>query len=211
MKLPILLLVCAMIGTAGAQSMTQQSAVDVRQAGEAAGKSLATLSQLVTEQNYRAMGFESAKEVASASLGAPLPVYMVQLDELRQYAGGDPAPLLKPLSQVMFPVVVGGATRSGITVEDTGKGWQASGFGSASLSRALTDGIRASGAADPIVVHVAALRTYFIGFRDGGGNLMFAPIRDEPELEFRAGAAIPASQALLALKPAALQYNELPL
>ena len=69
MKLPILLLVCAMIGTAGAQTMTQSSAVDVRQAGEVAGKSLSTLSQLVTEQNFRAMGFESAKEAAGASLG----------------------------------------------------------------------------------------------------------------------------------------------
>lgn len=211
MKLPILLLVCAMVGAAGAQTMTQQPAVDVRQAGEAAGKSLSTLSQLVTEQNYRAMGFESAKEVANASLGTPLPVYMVQLDELRQYAGGDPAPLLKPLSQVIYPVLVGGATRSGITVENTGKGWQATGFGSASLSRALVDGVQASGAGNPFVVHVAALRTYFIGFRDGGGDLMFTPIRDEPELELRAGAAIPATQALLALKPSALQYNELPL
>ena len=211
MKLPILLLVCAMIGTAGAQTMTQSSAVDVRQAGEVAGKSLSTLSQLVTEQNFRAMGFESAKEAAGASLGTPLPVYMVQLDELRQYAGGDPAPLLKPLPQVLFPVVAGGATRSGITVENTGKGWQATGFGSPSLSRALAQGVQASGAGNAFAVHVAALRTYFIGFRDGGGNLMFAPIRDEPELQLRAGVAIPASQALLALKPAALQYNELPL
>jgi len=210
MKLPILLLVCAMVGAAGAQTMTQPSAVDVRQAGEAAGKSLSTLSQLVTEQNYRAMGFESAKEVANASLGAPLPVYMVRLDELRQYAGGDPAPLLEPLSQVIYPVLVGGATRSGITVENTGKGWQATGFGSPSLSRALADGVKASGAS-PFVVHVAALRTHFVGFRDGGGDLMFTPIRDEPELELRAGAAVPATQALLALKPSALQYNELPL
>ena len=211
MKLPILLLVCAMIGTAGAQTMTQSSAVDVRQAGEVAGKSLSTLSQLVTEQNFRAMGFESAKEAAGASLGTPLPVYMVQLDELRQYAGGDPAPLLKPLPQVHPPVGAGGATRSGITVENTGKGWQATGFGSPSLSRALAQGVQASGAGNAFAVHVAALRTYFIGFRDGGGNLMFAPIRDEPELQLRAGVAIPASQALLALKPAALQYNELPL
>ncbi|MCW5580942.1 MAG: hypothetical protein KIS72_06370 [Luteimonas sp.] len=211
MKLPILLLFCAMIGAAGAQSMSQQSAVDARKAGEVAGNALSTLSQLVTEQNHRAMGFESAKEVAGASLGTPLPVYMVQLDELRQYEGADPAPMLRPLPQVIYPVLVGGAARSGITVENTGKGWQATGFGSASLSRALADGARATGAGDPFVVHVAALRTYFIGFRDGDGALMFAPIRDEPELEFRAGVAVPATQALLALKASALQYNELPL
>ncbi|MDH5835264.1 hypothetical protein [Luteimonas kalidii] len=192
--------------------MSQQPPVaDARLATEVAGKSLSTLSQLVTEQNYRAMGFESAGEAADATLGAPIPVYLVQLDELRAYAGGDPAALLRPLQQVVFPVNVDGATRSGITVENADKGWQASGFGSPALTRGLVDAIRASGAAEPMAVHVAALRTYFIGFHAGDGTLMFAPIRDEPEFEFRAGAAVPATQALLALRPAALRYNGLPL
>lgn len=212
MKLLILLLACAAIGHAGAQTMSQQPPVaDTRLATEVAGKSLSTLSQLVTEENYRAMGFESPREAADATLGAPIPVYMVQLDELRAYAGGDPAALLRPLPQVVFPVNVGGATRSGMTVENAGKGWQATGFGSAALTRALADAIRASGAAEPMAVHVAALRTYFIGFRAGDGTLMFAPIRDEPEFEFRAGTAVPATQALLALRPAAVRYNGLPL
>lgn len=211
MKLLILLLGC-MIGAAGAQTMNQQATkVDVRQATEAAGRSLDTLAKLVTEDNYSAMGFESAREAADAALGPPMPVYLVQLDELREYDGSDPAALLKPLEQVMFPVVSGGATRSGITVENTGDGWKATGFGSAQLTQAIDRASKAAGATDPVVVHVAALRTYFVAHNDADGILQFTPVRDEPELEFRAGASVQADQALLALKPVAQRYNGLPL
>ena len=55
---------------------------------EAATQGLDVLRGLVTDQNFRKYGFESAAETANATLGDPLVAFLVRLDSLRQYQGG---------------------------------------------------------------------------------------------------------------------------
>jgi hypothetical protein len=56
-------------------------------------------------ENFKAMGFESADDLAGAALAEPLPVFMVELESLRGYqAGSDANKLLKPIDIVIYPL-----------------------------------------------------------------------------------------------------------
>src|SRR5579863_5071430 len=119
---------------------TQQPARPPQSASpaEAASNGLSTLRSLVNSNNYRSMGFESLDEVQSASLGEPLPVYMVRLDQLREFQpGGDPEKLLGEIGQQLYPVLVNGAPRSAVVVEKQGEQWSPVSYGGANLVKAL--------------------------------------------------------------------------
>jgi hypothetical protein len=53
-------------------------------ATEEAQRSIAVLQRLASERGYQGLGFESLEEVKSVTLGAPLQVFMVGLDALRE-------------------------------------------------------------------------------------------------------------------------------
>ncbi|HKE47974.1 MAG TPA: hypothetical protein VKB52_07905 [Rhodanobacteraceae bacterium] len=174
------------------------------------------MQKLAAGENFRAFGFESAAEVRAAALEEPLAVYMVQLDDLRNYrAGTDPSSLLKRLDKVVFPVSVDKRVRSSITLEERGGKWQATSFGAPALTQRLSDarsralashGVQPGGS---FIVHVAALNAYFLGHRNGS-QLMLTAIADDSELRTRAGETQPASEVFVALAEAARRYNGLP-
>lgn len=183
----------------------------------AASRSLGTLNKLVTEQNFKNMGFESAAEVKSATIGDPLPVFMVQLDELRAYKkGADPNRLLKALDKAIIPVAVNGQVRSSITVEKSKGEWKGMSFGAPNLTRALAKVQMESAAASHVptdayfVVHIAALNAYYLGHR-ANNKLMLTTIIDDPSLKQPAGKTMPAEEVFSLLSPIARQYNGLPL
>jgi len=204
-------------GAAGAQSVSQQGDANTmtRESMSAATASLRVLTQLVTDENYAAMGFASKGEAASARLGEPLPVYMIQLDELRSYGPGqDIAAMLKRLDQVVYPVLSGDNVRSAVVVEKRKSGWQAVSFGAPNYAKAVARARAAAtdaAAGSHSVVSVAALRTTFVSYRRADGTLMFIPIVDNPELKLAIDRPLSAEQALTALVPEAKRYNGLPL
>lgn len=176
---------------------------------EAASHGLDTLRKLVNASNYRSMGFDSVDEVRSASLGDPLHIYMVRLDQLRDYqSNADPDKLLSDVDQELYPVVVVGSVRSAVLVEKQGEKWAAVSFGGANLVKALaqrrSDSAATSktAAASYFEVHVAALNMYFLGFHQED-RLMLIPLVDDPQYKFSAGSPLPASDVFAALVPAA--------
>jgi hypothetical protein len=187
-----------------------------RAAAKTAQDAIPTFAQLVTRDNYRAMGFNSTEEVRSATLGDPLEEFLIQLDELRKYQRGqDPGLLLHSAGRVTFPVRVKDATRSSLTVERKGASWQAIGFGAPSYVRHL-DGLRAQLAqregqkvADYFEVKAPALRVSFVGVRKGG-KLFLTPLLDDGRFGFKAGTPLPAEDALAAMVQAARDHNGLP-
>lgn len=183
----------------------------------AASEALSTLKQLVTPESAGEMGFRSAEEAGAATLAQPIPVFMVQLDELRAYAPGqDPSSLLHPLDKAIVPTVVEGNVKASIVIEKVGERWTATSFGAPKLARLLSSAREASARAGGtsidacFAVHVAALNSYYIG-SGSGTSLMLTAVFDEPALELRAGQSARASEAFAKLAEVARNYNGLPL
>jgi hypothetical protein len=202
--------------TVNAQQDKPQGPTVSAAAQSAAAQSLATLPKLVSAANYRELGFASPDEVATATLGAPVPMYFVRLDQLRDYpAGGDPKALLTDLHQLFYPVVVRSDTRSGIVVQETKEGWRVASFGNAGLAKqvaAVGKGETGSpgGAAADMIVQVPALGVFFLGNRNSDGSLRLTPLADSPNYGLRAGATMPAADLFAGLVPYARAYNGLP-
>lgn len=207
-------LICATVSAAAQQSM--ESSAMVRQGQEVATAALGTLRSMVTEDNFRSLGFESAKDAASAVVDPPVPVYMVRLDELRALQPAQNAePLLRP-SRLIFPVSVSGVVRSSIVVEQVGDKLVATSFGGPKLvttiARYRDESARATGtpSRDYFAVHAAALGVYFIGYRGGSGPMLI-PIVDDPRAEFVAGRPVSLADAMQRLAVVARNFNGLPM
>jgi hypothetical protein len=184
---------------------------------EAATRGLATLRALARQGQFAALGFTSAEEADAATLGAPLHVFMVRLDQLKQYQpGADAASLLTDIGQDFYPVLVGGQTRSSITVSSAEGHFAAVRFGGAALARSLAQRQqemmsapvpRKSGPPQNFeVVHVAALNLYFLGFQQRG-QFMVIPTADSEQLGLRAGVPQPANAVFARLAGQARTMN----
>jgi hypothetical protein len=208
---------CASESTAqqGDQGGTSKTYPD---SATAAAQAIATLRQLVTPENYQELGFESVDEAAAAQLGQPLHVLLVRLDQLREYnPQSDPSALLTDGQQDYYPVEAREQTRASIIVEQVKEGWRAASFGNAGLAKHLDTvqrGVAAKNAGKSVemaLVEVPALGIYFLGHRRGQREWQLTPLADQPRLKFKAGATLPAREALAALVPAAKSYNGLPM
>jgi len=193
-----------------------REAFTTREAFVAATQSLQAFRAIVTAQNFRQMGFLSLAEVKIATLGPPLPVAMVQLDDLRAYRpGNDPAALLRDLHKIVFPILVNNQVRSSITVERRESRWQGTSFGAPTLAGMTERARRASSSASGVapssyvLVHVAALNRHYLGHR-AGNRLILTTIVDDPVLRLPAGRDIPAADLFAALVPIAQRHNGLP-
>jgi len=196
-----------------AQANAQQAKNDPR---EVASQSMETLRQLVTEENYKAMGFESLDELSDIALGDSLHVFFVRLDQLQEYQpGSDPNRLLIDRKRIIFPVIVKKQVRSSIVVDMVNERWQATGFGGPNLMKMFSK-VR-SAAADStglplpsfFAVQVLALNLNFIAHRIDN-ELMLTPVLNDPSFEFKAGVALPAADAFERILPAAREHNGLP-
>lgn len=202
------LMILVVVATGCAQSGQGSPQTPVPQPQDAARQAMSTLQQLVTDQNYRGMGFESRDEVKNASLGEPLPMFNINLDRLKAYRpGADVNALLSASSDTIYPITSNGQVRSSVTVTKAEGGYTASSFGNAAVVQALS---RYRQAPNSFVVRVPALNMYYLGTR-GEARLMLTPIVDDTRLKLQTGVAVPAEQVIEQLVPIANSYNGLPL
>ncbi len=201
----------ALILVAGcAQKRSTSAPPPVGDAQQAASNAITTLQKLVTEQNYKSLGFSSMDEVKSAALAAPLPMFNIGLDRLKSYqAGQDVNALLTASSETIYPVTVGGQVRSSVTVVKKESGYTTAGFGNAEIVKSLSR-YRSDNMPNAFAVRVPALSLYFLGNRIEN-RLMLTPIAEDNRLPFRAGVAVPAEEVIKAIVPLAQAYNGLPM
>lgn len=174
---------------------------------EAAQKSLDAFRDLVTEDDFAALGFESLEEVADAQLGEPLQVSMVPLDRLKEFTQEtDPNELLQDASRVIYPVTVRDEVRCSLEIGPIEGGWQGTTFGSPELIRPLAE--QRAGAED-FVVWVPALNMYFVATRDGE-QLILTPAFDYPEANLVVGRTQSAADVFAAIQPLAEAHEGLP-
>lgn len=182
----------------------------VDDAQQAASSALATLQKIVTEQNYKGLGFNSATEVKGAALAQPLPLYNIDLNRVKSFKSGqDLNTLLTASTETIYPVTVGGQVRSSVTVVKKGKGFTTASFGNAAIVRGLSR-YRTKGMQGAFAVRVPFLSSYFLGNRIGN-KVLLIPVAVDSRLHLREGAAVPADQVLNAIVPIAQAYNGLPM
>jgi hypothetical protein len=174
---------------------------------EAARKSLEAFRALVTDENFKALGFVSRDEVSVAQLDVPLHVFRVQLDQLQKYEPrSDPEKLLIDSDRVIYPITVKEQIRSSLEVEKNGDSWQGTNFGSPELVKLLTTARKDK---SDFVVWVPALNLYFIANRRDN-RLQLTPILDYPNLGLSAGRTLTADEAFTAILSAARSHDGLP-
>jgi hypothetical protein len=178
---------------------------------------LETLQQIGKQDNFKTLGFESSDEMAGATIGEPVVVLMVELEDLRGYqAGSDPNKLLKAINKVIYPVSAKERVRSSIVLQKGKEGWKASDFGGGNFARLVSAAREQSAKTANLpqnaffVVQVPALNAYFLGFR-GQGKLMLSSLADDPTMKLKAGEARPAEEVFGELVPFARKYNGLPM
>lgn len=210
LSLPVALLLTA------SPARAQGAAAPFSEIQPVAQKALKTFSRLVTKENCGRMGFEDPEEVRTATLGAPLQDFIVQLDKLKNYApGGRLDELLTATDHVIYPVLVKGQVRSSITISKTGASWRAVSFGGPNFIKLISGTLAENTKATRLdssayqVIRVPSLNLFFLGFRLNN-ELMFVPIADNARLKFRAGAGMKAENVFSALLPEARAHDGLP-
>ncbi len=182
------------------------------QSKQAATEGLATLQGLATQEKAAGSGFITAEEAKSATLGQPLAVLLVRLDQLARYKPEeDPAPLLQSTSpKVIYPVLVGERVRSAVTVTRKGDRWSATGFGAdplVALARQAEGG--AGGVGEKYLVTVPALGVAFSA-TGIGREAQLVPLIDYPEYGLKKGQVLPASRAFAQLVEPAKRHDGQP-
>lgn len=178
---------------------------------EAAKNAVSVLQKLVTEQNFKSMGFESLEEVKNAQLGQPLQVYTIGLDKLKTAEpGADPATVLTQSPETIYPVTVQGAVRSSVTITHLRDGYAPASFGNADIVKALSRFRQAEAGQNEFVVRVPAFNMYFLA-RRVETRVVLVPILDDPRIKAKAGEPVPLPTLLETLRPLANEYNGLPM
>lgn len=215
----ISILFCSVFSAPGQQPPEEPGAaasVASENSRSRATESLKTLPRIVTRENYRALGFQTPDEPKSASLGEPIAVFTVGLDDLRSFVSGkDPKTLLRGPQRVVYPVVVQQQVRSAVTLQELQGAWKVTGFGNATLGRLLakfrSERASAAGASATsyFAVHIPALNLYFLG-HEASGQLNLTPLLDDPSLELKAGQPVPGDKLFERLVPRAKALNDMP-
>jgi len=199
MKKTFVITASVMLLAAGCARSSAVSQPSHPQADDAAREGLETLKQLITNQNYRSMGFDNLAEVSTAVVGPEWKVSTVHLDRLKSYTvGADPSTLLTPSNETIYPVLVGNSVRSSISVSQAPGGYRASGFGKAPVIKELAKYHTGSS----VVIWIPALNLYYVG-EGSGPNLRLTPIADDSRLQLRAGVAASAREVFNQLVPIA--------
>jgi hypothetical protein len=180
----------------------------------ASDQALVTFRKLITKDNYKNLGFDSVEEAAGAQLGAPLAIFFVRLDRLRDYQpGSDPNTLLSDSAQVYYPVLVKEQVRAAIVLEMADGKWKAPRLGNAGLAKQISRVQKEAAApSEPdMIVQVPALGIYFIGRRGADKKLTLIPLATDPRYNLKATAEQPAEEVFAKLVPFAKSHNGLPM
>ncbi len=149
------------------------------QSRNAASNSLVTLRRSVNPLTFRQMGFDSVGEAAAATNGEPLLIYEVPLNRLREYKSDpDYTKLVEPTPRVIYPVLVGGRTKSSHTLRLDGVGWRPASRGEPQLIKALVEARdkvnpqQSKTGERPFAVIVPVASLWLLGYHNKAGQVI---------------------------------------
>lgn len=200
----LLAIILFLFGCKGPSQVTDGAANSMKTPDEAARKALESLPQLITEANYQSMGFSSLDEVKSAQLGAAVPRRTVSYDALlSMQPGATLSSLFTKDEQFVYPLKVGGAVKSTVSVSKRGEDWQISAIGDSFLA-----GMLSSTTGENLeLISIPGLNLDFTAIRQGEDWILI-PAQDNPKLNLAKGREVNASAALPAISQYAKEFDK---
>jgi hypothetical protein len=192
---------------AGCNISSQSSAAanSMKTADEAARKVMMSLSQLVTEANYKGLGFKSLEEVKTAQLGTGVKRRVVSYQQLLKYQPGIPfSQLFTNEEQVIYPIQVAETVRTTVSVSKRGDSWQISTLGDPQLASVLPGSGQSQAALQ--IISIPGLNLEFAGTQQGDDWILI-PVQDFPQLKFTKGRAVGTKVALPTLSNYAKEFD----
>jgi hypothetical protein len=184
-----------------------------KEAHDEALHSLPALRQLVTPGTYKRLGFQSVNEAERAGLEAPMRIFMVRLDHLREYRSeANASELLEDTNTIRYPISVDGQVRTSAVVRKIEGKWQIARFGRPALTQALVGTAQKQPAGAPAAalslfeVEIPALNLYFVG-KKLDSRLMLTPVADDSRFDLKQGEAVDAQQLFAKIAPYAKQMK----
>ena len=141
-------------------------------------------------------------------------MHFVRLDSLTAFtAGQDTKTLAFDKQEVMYPITVGGAVRSSVTVQKGPDGkWQAVKFGNAPVaqnSQSVQLNVTSKRSVDAgtmSLIEIPTVKAYLLSHTEKGVH-MVTPLWDIPGTSYTSGVTQPAAQVFAALQPLAAKVN----
>lgn len=190
-------------GTSQNDDTKAAQANTMKTAEEAARKAIQSLPQLITEANYRSMGFRSLDEVKSAQLGTASQRRTVSYDQLLKYQpGASLRSFFAGEEQVVYPVQVGGQARTTLAVSRRGNNWLISSIGDAYLAELFDT-------AGPSfeIISIPGLNMEFAGIAQGE-EWTLIPAQDYPQLQLTRGSRVESATALPLIAAYAQEFDK---
>ncbi len=179
----------------------------------ALGEGRRTLLSVLTPASAARLGFDGVPADKDVKIVQGLAETMIQVQDVRDYAGGDPRPLLRSRRRIIFPIVVGNRVRAAMTVARIHEKWKVVSIGSAGLIRAVFNALLLARKQLPQpenvrwgVTHINGLNQYFV-VAELGSSLFLVPMVRNAALQFEPGVPLDAVRVLKALQPAARAFR----
>jgi hypothetical protein len=177
-----------------------------------ASKTLNSFRKMINRDNYKLFGFRSAKEISNLRLGtSPINVYMIRLDSLRKFEGGDGKTLLMNINQVIYPVYSNNTLASSIKLNYDGKNWSVESFSDREISQYYQDALKNISTAatnKTYLIRIPSLNISLLAVENSTINVQL--LGNQPVGELKQGMTTTLQDALLKIKPIANAYNGLP-
>lgn len=155
----------------------------------------------------------SEQEVAQSTRGPKLKVYMLGLDNLKTFeSGNNTKKLLVDTKETVYPVYVGKALRTSISIRKRGGGWKNASMGGAeiySLEPVRNTHARANSIDKKsyFIVRVPAMYLSFLGYNKGN-DLYLIPTHKHPDLNLEIGKSLPANEVYLKIQTLVPKYQD---
>jgi len=200
----LLAIILFLFGCNGPSQVTGSAANSMKTPDEAARKALESLPRLITEANYQSMNFSSLDEVKSTQLGAAVPRHTISYDALlSMQPGATFSSLFTKDEQFVYPLKVGDAIKSTVSVSKRGEDWQISAIGDSFLA-----GMLSSTTGENLeLIAIPGLSLDFGAIRQGE-DWTLIPAQDYSQLHLTKGTAVKASAALPSISQYAKEFDK---
>lgn len=154
----------------------------------------------------------SEREAALSTRGRKLKVYMLGLDKLTAFKSGSNAKkVLVDTKETVYPVYVGKALRTSISIRKGAGGWKSASMGGAEIqflepvrmTHSKANNIKVN---SYFIVRVPAMYLSFLGY-DKGNDLYLIPTHKHPDVKLGIGKSLPAEDVYIKIKPLVDKYK----
>jgi hypothetical protein len=175
-------------------------------------RTLKSFQKVINQDNYKLFGLKSPDEISNLRLGSPpITVYLVRLDSLRKFQGGDGRNLLTNINQIIYPVYSNNNLVSSIKLEYDKKNWVVEGFGDREIIQYYQNASKNLNTSTPNKTYLIKIPSLNIFLFAAESNIINVELLGNQQIgELKPNVTTTLQDALVKIKPIANTYNGLP-